>query len=158
MNEQTSPLEQNWDTECQRKPLSLAPSTPEERAAQMTCEERDAAGIDENGCPSSAAVYRHLARSDASPSHPLHAFHDVTAECVRQDEKWGQQNHDDATWALIAGEEFGEVSQAILHDRFGGKAAGTVRAELVQLAAVCLQWIKCIDRRTLDGQKEKSNV
>ena len=50
-------------------------------------------------------------------------------------------------WSAILGEEAGEVAQAALHDEFGGKAAGTVRAELVQLAAVGLAWIACIDRR-----------
>jgi NTP pyrophosphatase (non-canonical NTP hydrolase) len=87
-------------------------------------------------------------------THRDNALNDILAERKRQNLKWGEQNHDDATWALIVGEEFGEVQQAILHDRFGGKAAGTTRAELVQLAAVCLQWLECIDRR--EPQKDSS--
>lgn len=69
-------------------------------------------------------------------------------ERAKQDRVWGEQNHTDIWWAAILGEEFGEVSQAILHDEFGGKAAGTVCTELVQLAAVALAWIECIDRRS----------
>jgi NTP pyrophosphatase (non-canonical NTP hydrolase) len=74
-------------------------------------------------------------------------FRDIVKERRNQDKKWGEQNHDDYTWHAILTEEIGEVSQAILHDRFGGAAAGTVRAELVQVAAVALAWIECIDRR-----------
>lgn len=81
----------------------------------------------------------------------------MLSERWRQRAKWGEQNHDDSTWALILGEEFGEVQQAILHDRFGGKSAGTVRAELVQVAAVALAWIECIDRRAAQAAREKAS-
>ena len=74
-------------------------------------------------------------------------FRDIVEERRNQDKKWGEQNHDDYIWHAILTEEIGEVSQAILHDRFGGAAAGTVRTELVQVAAVALAWIECIDRR-----------
>jgi hypothetical protein len=40
----------------------------------------------------------------------------------------------------------GEFHQAVLHDRFGGKAAGTSREEAVQIAAVALQIIEYYDR------------
>ncbi len=72
---------------------------------------------------------------------------DIQTERLRQDRKWGEQNHDDVWWVAILGEEFGEAAQAVLHDAFGGKAAGTLRAELVQLVAVGVAWIECIDRR-----------
>lgn len=83
----------------------------------------------------------------AANSHIQMPIVDVSDERLAQNAKWGQQNHSDEWWLAILGEEFGETSQAILHDRFGGKAAGTVRAELVQLAAVAMAWIECIDRR-----------
>ena len=70
---------------------------------------------------------------------------DVAHEQDRQREKWGEQNHDARTWALILGEEVGEVSRAILAELFGGM--GYVREELVQVAAVACSWIECIDRR-----------
>ena len=64
-----------------------------------------------------------------------------------QNEKWGEQNHDDYRWLAILTEEVGELAQAILHDEFGGRAAGTAVAELVQVAAVAVQWLECMDRR-----------
>lgn len=74
------------------------------------------------------------------------ALMSVLNERLRQNEKWGEQNHPDEVWLAILSEEVGETSQAILHTMFGGKAAGTTRAELVQSCAVALQWIECIDR------------
>jgi NTP pyrophosphatase (non-canonical NTP hydrolase) len=71
---------------------------------------------------------------------------DLVGERTRQDAKWGEQNHDAATWLAILTEEVGEAAQAILHDTFGGRAAGSLRTELVQVAAVTVQWIECIDR------------
>ena len=73
---------------------------------------------------------------------------DITAERSRQDSKWGDQsgNHD-ATWLAVLSEEVGEVAQAHLHNVYGGKAAGTLRAELVQVAAVAVAWIDALDRR-----------
>ena len=70
----------------------------------------------------------------------------IGAERERQNATWGEQNHDAYTWLAILGEEFGELSQAILHDTFGGKAAGSMRNELVQLVAVGVQWLECIER------------
>ena len=77
------------------------------------------------------------------------AIFDVLAERERQDAKWGEQNHDDATWGLILGEEFGEACQAALEARFGdsGHPEANLREELVQLAAVAVSWVECIDRR-----------
>lgn len=71
----------------------------------------------------------------------------IVQERVRQGLKWGEQNHDDKTWLAILTEEVGELAQAILHDEFGGRAAGTARTELVQVAAVAVQWLECMTRR-----------
>ena len=68
---------------------------------------------------------------------------DILRERRAQDDKWGEQNHDDYRWLAIATEEVGEASQAMLHDEFGGDAAGMVREELVQTAAVIFAWIEC---------------
>ena len=69
------------------------------------------------------------------------ALSDVLAEMQRQDAKWGaDRNQDPFIWGAILGEE------AVLHDRFGGKAAGTSREEAVQIAAVALQIIEYYDR------------
>jgi len=71
----------------------------------------------------------------------------IVQERGYQDAKWGEQNHTDEWWLAILGEEYGEVAQAILHDEFGGNHAGTLRAEMVQLAAVAIAWLECMDRR-----------
>lgn len=71
---------------------------------------------------------------------------DVIEERHRQDAKWGEQNHDPFAYLTILMEEVGEASQAALHDRFGGPKAGTFRAEMVQVAAVAVAIIECIDR------------
>ena len=75
---------------------------------------------------------------------------EVLAERGRQDHKWGEQNHEDFIWLAILTEEVGEAAQASLHDRFGGRAQGTLRKELIQLAAVAVGWLECIDRNDYD--------
>ena len=66
----------------------------------------------------------------------------ILTERVRQDARWGEQNHDDFTWSVILGEEVGEVCQAILADD-----TEQVEKELVQVAAVAVAWLECIERR-----------
>jgi hypothetical protein len=91
---------------------------------------------------------------------------EIGAERARQDAKWGQQNHPSVTkdprqyiwsadilqqlcdsrfedgtgaWADIALEEIAEAIEA--------KDDAERRAELIQLAAVVMAWIECIDRQ-----------
>jgi NTP pyrophosphatase (non-canonical NTP hydrolase) len=66
---------------------------------------------------------------------------EVAAERARQDHKWGEQNHEDAFWYLILGEEVGEVAKATLD------SVQELREELIQVAAVAVSWIEAIDRR-----------
>lgn len=76
------------------------------------------------------------------------ALADVVAEMDRQDTKWGaDRDLSPFLWASILGEEVGEFNQAILHDYYGGKCAGTSRDEMVQVAAVALQIIEYYDRK-----------
>lgn len=75
------------------------------------------------------------------------AFRAILNERQRQYEKWGEQNHDDYRWLAILVEEIGELSQCALHDEFGGHAAGKLQEELVQVAAVAVSWLECLDRR-----------
>ena len=66
----------------------------------------------------------------------------IEAECQNQDQKWGEQNHDTGTWRLILDEELGEVAEAFLEgkkDEFMG--------ELIQCAAVLIQWINCESKK-----------
>lgn len=70
----------------------------------------------------------------------------ILEERERQELKWGEQNHDPFTYLTVLIEEVGEFAQAALHHRFGGPEAFGVRNEAVQVAAVALAIIECIDR------------
>lgn len=82
----------------------------------------------------------------ATSSNQERILQEVQDERRRQDKLWGGvQQLPDYTYLAIATEELGEAAQAMLHDEFGGDHAGTLRTELVQLAAVVVQWIERID-------------
>jgi hypothetical protein len=81
-------------------------------------------------------------------------FDTVRDERERQDEKWGEQNHDDMTWSAILGEEFGEACQAALEGnpawgRDDDESLRKLRHELVQVAAVAMAWVEALDRRAV---------
>jgi len=67
---------------------------------------------------------------------------EIEMERRRQLRKWGEQNHNGTTWATILIEEVGEackeVNEAVSVER--------LREELIQVAAVAVAWIECIDR------------
>lgn len=85
----------------------------------------------------------------------FYAHHVVLAavgrERVEQFLKWKDQDLDPFVWLGVLAEEFGELSQSLLHDRFGGSAAGTSLEELVQVAAVAVQWLEVYAKRHLDS-------
>lgn len=66
----------------------------------------------------------------------------IQMERQRQDSKWGQQNHQGPFWMLIALEEFGEVSKALLE----GDTDNYI-LELVQTSAVLVAWLESELRR-----------
>ena len=74
---------------------------------------------------------------------------EVTVERVRQDQKWGEQNHDPFKWAAILGEEVGEVNRAVLEMHFNEdpEMADDLRIELIQVAAVAVAAVQCMDRQ-----------
>ena len=80
---------------------------------------------------------------DGRPLPAVGALQDIMEERARQEAKWGEQNHYPHTWLVILGEEFGEACQAALEERFAD-----YRKELVQVAAVAIAAIECIDRKT----------
>jgi NTP pyrophosphatase (non-canonical NTP hydrolase) len=88
------------------------------------------------------------AMNTTTRDHRTKSVTDILAERTRQDSKWGQQNHDPITWSAILTEECGEFAQAALHHRFGGPAAEGLRVEAVQVAAVALAIVECLDRNT----------
>lgn len=76
------------------------------------------------------------------------ALLDVLLERARQDEKWGEQNHNPYIYLAIHAEEVGELAEAILQTQFGGEKGGwaNVRKEAVHAAATALALIECLDR------------
>lgn len=94
-------------------------------------------------------------------------FAEINVEQVRQDAKWGEQNHPDGTggpgacrmadiardlcdeqhragagtWRHILNEEVAEA--------FAEESQENLRRELVQVAAVAVAWIEAIDRRAV---------
>lgn len=67
-------------------------------------------------------------------------------ERERQDSKWGVQDHKHTMWSTILGEEVGEVCDAVLEREFGGETDREIENELIQVAAVCIAWLECIER------------
>jgi len=72
-------------------------------------------------------------------------FDQVADERSAQDNRWGEQNHDNGTWSLVLGEEYGEACQAAL--QHSPTDPTDLRAELIQVAAVAVAWVECIDRK-----------
>jgi len=90
-----------------------------------------------------------------------HVLMDISDERLRQDAKWGVQNHSQMIWLGILAEEFGEAAKEIneLHFRPGDAVhidnsheckphrIERVRAELIQVAAVAVAMVESLDRR-----------
>jgi hypothetical protein len=109
---------------------------------------------------------------------------EVAAERVRQDEKWGEQNHPDGTgpdvaWMLghgwtssvmaatlykkINDEKsdrgiltFLDIALEEIAEAFAEKDEALLRAELLQCAAVLVNWIGAIDRRATMNRKQST--
>ncbi len=71
---------------------------------------------------------------------------EIKAERRRQDEKWGEQNHNPEWWMVILMEEVGEASETILEAKFGDRSLDKYRQEMIQVAAVALAAIESFDR------------
>jgi NTP pyrophosphatase (non-canonical NTP hydrolase) len=84
----------------------------------------------------------------AASNEMTDALDDVLARRKKQDAKWGEQNHNPYIYLAILIEEVGELGQAILQTQFGGDKGGwlNVRNEAVDVAAVGLALIECLDR------------
>lgn len=67
----------------------------------------------------------------------------------RQDDTFGVQNHHPAYWLALLGKQMGQLGEAVVQREWAadkGKASAAMRAEAIQLAAVALNMIECIDR------------
>lgn len=82
----------------------------------------------------------------------IKAINDILAERIRQDGKWGESNHDPSLWLVILNKKVGEASEATLRARFASDddaASASLRdfrTEMVQVAAVALAIVECLDR------------
>ena len=96
-------------------------------------------------------------------------LHEIKQERRRQDDKWGEQNHPDGTdtkWAVVANRmkaqcerkardgklTFRDIFEEEIWEAYAETDETKLRAELIQAAAVLVNWIGAIDRRR---KKEK---
>lgn len=95
----------------------------------------------------------------ATPFRPLTdiALAEVAKERIRQDKKWGEQNHDPFKYIVIALEELGEAAKEALElnwaeihdlpqDRNPAHILRCLRKELVEAAASAVAAVECLDR------------
>lgn len=85
------------------------------------------------------------------------ALIDVLKERDRQEHLWGEQNHTIFPWLAILQEEVGEMcheAMAIYFDKQNRQKE--LRTELVQVAAVALSMLECLDRN--DGWVADASV
>lgn len=79
---------------------------------------------------------------------PLKIISDVISERERQDEKWGEQNHNAFVWSSIIGEEYGEMCKAI--NEFGFNPTPETEQEIykeaIQTMASCMAMLECLER------------
>jgi NTP pyrophosphatase (non-canonical NTP hydrolase) len=79
-------------------------------------------------------------------------FDEISGERARQIILWGTQNHSPCEWLAILAEEFGEVSKEVNEMHFGKygqiieSARTNLREELIQVAAVAVAFVECLDR------------
>ncbi len=70
-------------------------------------------------------------------------IHDmIINEEYKQEEKWGEQNHDNYYWICILTEEIGEIAKALIENQ-----NEDMEKEIIQTAAVCVSWVDCIKRK-----------
>ena len=88
----------------------------------------------------------------------------VAMERIKQDAKWGLQDHGDLKWLSILMEEVGEVALAVNEDNpfkerlYSHEALrDNLEYELVQVAAVCVAWVECMRRKDcgIDNQEPR---
>lgn len=65
----------------------------------------------------------------------------ILIERQKQDDKWGEQNHDVYKWLAILGEEVGEANKAALED-----SREDLINELIQIGAVTVAMIESLKR------------
>ncbi len=82
----------------------------------------------------------------------------IAGERQRQDEKWGEQNHEPFVWLAILTEEVGELAQAMLHREFGGPQALALEEEATQVAAVAVALLECCIRNKWKPNEQRRQM
>jgi NTP pyrophosphatase (non-canonical NTP hydrolase) len=77
---------------------------------------------------------------------------DLTKERIRQNKKWGEQNHSPEKWLAILAEEVGEAAKAICERMYAVGSNSQYREELIHVAAVAIAAIESYDRN--EGRDE----
>jgi len=92
--------------------------------------------------------------SDVTKITATQCVGEILRERCAQDAKWGEQNHPPLQWLAILTEEVGELAKEVNehHWREQPNTLTKLRAELVQVAAVAVAWLECLDRGTWDWQ------
>lgn len=91
-------------------------------------------------------------------------FTEIHQERLRQDSKFGEQNHDLFKWFTIHGEEVGEAGKEIIEAFFTKDVNERVerlkkyRTEVIQMAAVAVSMVECLDRGSWIEQSEWDNM
>ena len=76
---------------------------------------------------------------------------EIVQEIDRQYKIWGVQSHSNVYWLAILAEEFGETAMAVLAPDHNANPKTTqlhdenIRIELIQIIAVCCNWIRDSD-------------
>jgi NTP pyrophosphatase (non-canonical NTP hydrolase) len=81
-------------------------------------------------------------------------FEEISAERKRQDDKWGIQDHSPLVWVGVITEEVGEVAKAVIDSYIpemkqicqAELLINGYRRELIQVAAVAVSMIECLER------------
>tara|TARA_R100000656_G_scaffold104275_2_gene76517 strand:+ start:228 stop:488 length:261 start_codon:yes stop_codon:yes gene_type:complete len=69
------------------------------------------------------------------------------AERERQDKLWGEQNHDDSWWNILATEKNGHIAEEIF-----SQSDTKLFIELIQTCATYFAWAESVRRRQLNGK------
>lgn len=79
-----------------------------------------------------------------------HVFDFIDTERMKQDKKWGEQNHGKLYWLGILSEEVGEMSKAIIEGN-----ESEYWDELIQVASVAVAMMECELRRVAEAAKKE---
>lgn len=79
-------------------------------------------------------------------------IYDVMEERLRQNAKFGPQNHPPMGWHAIMAEEMGEVAKEVVELSFSGKAADDYYKELKEAVAVGLAAMQNYNQRKKEGR------